>query len=171
MHATLREAGWPEDLGLVRGMFQDYRAWLADHRDTAPEAGPRVREGLALVDRLLADLPKTYSPPNGCVLLWFEGGQAVACGAIRRLDAQTAEARRIFIRQDYRGKTFGIPFVRALTERTRSLGYPRLRVDTLPSMAAAIEFYQESGFRRIPAFWPHPVADALFFEGDTLRRP
>lgn len=169
MEATFREARWPEDLELVRGMFGEYRSWLADHRDPASEAASRVREGLALVDRLTAELSSTYTPPRGSILLWFEGDQVVACGAIRSLDARTAEARRIFIRPDYRGKTFGMPFVRALTERTRSLGYPRLRVDTLPSMTAAIEFYQASGFRRIPAFWPHPVAEALFFEGETGR--
>lgn len=31
-------------------------------------------------------------------------------------------------------------------------------------MRAAIEFYQEAGFRPIPAYWPNPVAGALFFE-------
>jgi carbonic anhydrase len=44
------------------------------------------------------------------------------------------------------------------------LGYERVRVDTLPSMAAAIEFYQEMGFTPIPAYWPHPVTGAYFFE-------
>jgi hypothetical protein len=39
-----------------------------------------------------------------------------------------------------------------------------VRVDTLPTMTAAIEFYQEMGFKPIPPYWPHPVPGALFFE-------
>ena len=162
--ATFRRASWPEDLTTVRQLFQQYRQWLADHQDTAPRSKPRVRSGLALIDQLVAELPGAYGPPRGEILLWFKDGAMVACGALRELEPRIGEIKRIYIRPDYRGKAFGRPFVRTLIERARDLGYRRLRVDTLPSMAAAIEFYQELGFRPIPAFWPHPAAGALFFE-------
>lgn len=119
---------------------------------------------MAQVDQLIAELPGAYGPPRGDMLLWFEGDHLVACGALRELEPKVGELKRIYVRSDYRGKAFGHPFVRALIDRARELGYKRLRADTLPTMSAAIEFYQELGFRRIPAFWPHPVADALFFE-------
>ena len=168
--ATARPARWPDDLELVRGLFQEYRAWVADHCDPSPSSEPRVRSGLALVDRLVAGLPGAYGPPHGEVLLWYSGDSVVACGAIRELEPSVGEIRRVFVRPDYRGPEFGHPFVRALVERARRLGYERLRVDTLASMAAAIEFYQEEGFRPTEAFWPHPAAGALFFERD-LREP
>ncbi len=125
---------------------------------------PTVRAGLGLVDRLISELPGAYGPPRGSVLLWFEDDRVVACGALRELEPKVGEIKRIYVRSDYRGKEFGHPFVRALLDRASRLGYDRLRVDTLPTMYAAIEFYQELGFRPIPAFWPHPVAGALFFE-------
>lgn len=162
--ATCREVIWPKDLETVRRLFKDYRQWLADHKDPAPQSEPRVRSGLALVDQLIAELPGRYGPPRGDVLLWFEGESLVACGALRELEPQVGEIKRIYVRSDFRGKAFGHPFVRTLIDRARELGYETLRVDTLPSMAAAIEFYQELGFRPIPSFWPHPVAHALFFE-------
>jgi GNAT superfamily N-acetyltransferase len=162
--AGYRSALWPGDLETVRRLFRDYREWLADHRDSDPEAEPRVRSGLALVDTLIAELPGAYGPPRGEVLLWFEGDDLVACGALRELEPGVGEIKRVHVRSDYRGKAFGIPFVRALIDRARQLGYTRLRADTLASMTAAIEFYQELGFRRVNAFWPHPAAGALFFE-------
>lgn len=162
--AHFRAVSWPTDLDTVRRLFQDYRQWLADHQDAAAEAEPRVRSGLALVDRLIAELPGAYGPPHGEVLLWFEDDSVVACGALRELEPTVGEIRRIYVRADYRGKAFGHPFVRALIDLARELGYKRLRADTLPTMYAAIEFYQELGFRPVPAFWPHPVANALFFE-------
>lgn len=149
---------------MVRRLFHEYRQWLADHQDSAPLSEPRVQSGLALVDQLVAALPGAYAPPRGAVLLWFEDDRVVACGTLRELEPKVGEIKRIYVRPDYRGKGFGIPFVRALIDQARQVGYERLRVDTLPTMSAAIEFYQELGFRPIPAFWPHPVADALFFE-------
>lgn len=162
--ATLRRVSWPDDLVTVRQLFQGYRQWLADHQDAAAESQPRVESGLALVDSLIAGLPGAYGPPRGEVLLWLADESVVACGGLRELEPKTGEIKRIYVRTDYRGKGFGHPFVRALIERARELGYDRLRADTLPTMTAAIEFYQELGFRRIPAFWPNPVAQALFFE-------
>jgi GNAT superfamily N-acetyltransferase len=154
----------PDDLGTIRPLFRDYRQWLADHQDSASGSESRVRSGLALVDRLILELPGAYGPPRGEIVLWFQGDAIVACGALRELEPKVGEIRRIFVRPDFRGKEFGRPFVRALIDRARKLGYETLRADTLPSMRAAIEFYQELGFHRIDAFWPHPVAQALFFE-------
>jgi GNAT superfamily N-acetyltransferase len=167
--ARFRPVRWPEDLQMVRRLFQDYRQWLADHQDTAAQSGPRVREGIALVDQLVAELPGAYGPPRGEILLWFEDDRVVACGAIRELEPNVGEIKRIYVRSDYRGKGFGHPFVRALIDQARRLGYERLKVDTLPTMQAAIEFYQELGFRPIKAFWPHPVANALFFEREISK--
>ncbi len=164
--ASARRVDWSKDLATVRELFQGYRQWIVDHRDPAPSAESRVREGLAMIDELLAGLPGTYRPPRGDVLLWFENESVVACGALRQLEAKVGEIKRIYVRADYRGMEFGPVFVRTIIGRARELGLTRLRVDTLPTMSAAIEFYQQLGFRPIPAFWPHPAAGALFFESD-----
>ena len=68
------------------------------------------------------------------------------------------------MREDHRGPGFGPRLTRALLKRARELGYERVRVDTLPTMAAANQFYPEMGFKPIPAYWDHPVRGALFFE-------
>lgn len=161
---TVRRVAWPEDLATVRRLFQEYRGWLADHGSSPAEGVPTLDPGLSLVDRLIAGLPGTYSPPKGDVLLWYYEGTLVACGALRELEPGVGEIKRIYIGPDYRGKTFGRTFVRDLIDRARQLGYQRLRADTLRSMQAAIEFYEELGFRRVAAYWPHPAAGALFFE-------
>ena len=85
------------------------------------------------------------------------------------LEPNVGEIKRIYVRPDYRGKGFGHPFVRALIDRARHLGYERLRVDTLPTMQAAIEFYQELGFRPITAFWPHPCGECAILRAQCHR--
>lgn len=169
--SSFRSARWDQDLDLVRRLFVEYRQWLAEHQDPAPEARERVSSGLALVDRLTSGLPGAYGPPRGDVVLWFREESVVACGALRELEPTVGEIRRIFVRPDFRGKAFGHPFVRTLLARARALGYGSLKADTLPSMQAAIEFYQELGFRPTGSFWPHPVAGALFFERQLSDGP
>ena len=167
---TLRRVDWPKDLSTVRRLFQDYREWLADHRDITPAAASRVRRGLAQIDQLIAELPGAYGPPRGEVILAFADGSLVACGALRELEPKVGEIKRVYVRADHRGPGFGPRLTRALLDRARGLGYERVRVDALPTMAAAIQFYPGMGFEPIPAFWPHPVTGARFFEY-TLGSP
>ncbi|MGB7123799.1 MAG: GNAT family N-acetyltransferase [Thermoplasmata archaeon] len=168
----LRRVNWPKDIDTVRRLFQDYRAWLADHRDTAASADASVRTGLAQVDQLIAELPGAYGPPRGEIILAFAQEALVACGALRELEPKVGEIKRVYVRADHRGPGFGPRLTRALLGRARELRYERVRVDTLPTMSAAIRFYQAMGFAPIPAYWPHPVPGALFFEyvvGDRKR--
>jgi ribosomal protein S18 acetylase RimI-like enzyme len=160
----LRRVNWSKDLDTVRRLFQDYLQWLADHRDTAASADAVVKAGLEQVHQQIVALPGAYGPPRGEILLAFAQGDVVACGALRELEPKVGEIKRVYVRADHRGPGFGPRLTRALLRRARELGYERVRVDTLPTMAAAIRFYQEMGFAPISAYWPHPVPGALFFE-------
>jgi GNAT superfamily N-acetyltransferase len=161
---TIRKVDWSKDLDTVRQLFRDYRSWLADHRDTEASARSTVRSGLELVDQLIAELPGTYGSPRGEVHLAFAEGELVACGALRPLEPRIGEIKRVYVRADHRGPGFGPRFTRSLLDRARELEYERVRVDALPTMAAALQFYPGMGFEPIPAYWPHPVRGALFFE-------
>lgn len=163
-NTTLRRANWSEDLETVRRLFQGYRQWLSDHRDTDASADSKVKTGLALTDQQISDLPGAYGPPHGDVILAFSQKALVACGALRELEPKIGEIKRIYVRPDHRGPGFGPRMAGALLRRARALGFERVRVDTLSTMAGAIQFYQEMGFVPIPAYWPHPAQGALYFE-------
>jgi ribosomal protein S18 acetylase RimI-like enzyme len=160
----LRRVDWPKDIDTVRRLFQDYRQWLADHRDTTASTDSTPQNGLGLIDELIAGLPGAYGPPHGEVILAIAREAVVACGALRELEPKVGEIKRVYVRADHRGPGFGPRLTGALLDRARELGYERVRVETLPTMTAAIQFYQEMGFAPIPAYWPHPVPGALFFE-------
>jgi ribosomal protein S18 acetylase RimI-like enzyme len=166
----IRPADYERQLDEVRRLFQEYREWLSDHRDDSPSAASRVADGLASVDQQIADLPGAYSPPLGEVFLAFQSQELAACGALRRFEPGVGEIKRVFVRPDHRGPDFGRRLTGVMLRRARELGYERVRADTLPTMTAAIEYYQELGFKLIPAYWSHPVRGALFFECD-LRVP
>jgi ribosomal protein S18 acetylase RimI-like enzyme len=167
----LRRVKWSEDIDTVRHLFLNYRQWLADHQDTATATESEVQTGLGQVDKQIAELQATYGPPRGEIILAFAGGEVAACGALRELEPKVGEIKRIYVRADHRGPGFGPILTNALLKRARELGYERVRVDTLPTMAAAIQFYQDIGFVPIPSYWPHPVPGALFFEYTVGKSP
>jgi ribosomal protein S18 acetylase RimI-like enzyme len=54
----------------------------------------------------------------------------------------------------------------AALDAARSLGYRRIRLDTLPGMIEAQRLYRELGFREIAPYRPNPVPGAIFLELD-----
>jgi putative acetyltransferase len=160
----LRRVNWAKELSTVRSLLQGYRDWLADHTDLETNAESTVPVGLAQIDAEIAALPGVYGPPHGEIILAFKDGELAACGALRELEPGVGEIRRVYVRADHRGPGFGPRLTRALLDRAAELNYEQVRVDTLPSMYAAIEFYQAMGFRPIAAYWPHPVPGTLYFE-------
>jgi putative acetyltransferase len=167
---TFRPVNWSKDLETVRGHFRDYRKWLADHVEPSVATGSRPPIGLDQLDEEIAGLPGVYGPPRGDVVLAEEHGALVALGALREFEPSVGEILRVYIRADHRGKAFGPRLTGALLDRAHELGYGRVRVYTMPTMSAAIEFYQEMGFKPIAPYWPHPVPGARFFEYDMARR-
>lgn len=148
-------------------------------RDIREAAGAEVPAARALVlehaggfegpgaARVRADaegLPGPYAAPDGCFLVVHEGGAPAGCVAFKRLDPETCEVKRMFVRPPLRGIGLARALMIELLARARTRGYRRARLGTLRWMTAAQALYRDLGFTEIPSYRAEEHADTIFFE-------
>lgn len=116
-------------------------------------------------DEELKTLPGAYSPARGRLLLANHQGQSAGCVALRPLDLQICEMKRLYVRPAYRGKGVGRMLVDGVIAEARSIGYERMRLDTIASsMQDAIALYRRIGFHEIAPYRSNPIAGVLYLE-------
>jgi ribosomal protein S18 acetylase RimI-like enzyme len=155
---TIRPCRSGPDVDVARALFEEYARELAVDL---------CFQGFA---EELARLPGEYAPPRGRLLLAEDGGAAVGCVAVRPLSGDAAEMKRLYVRAAARGTGVGRRLAVAALEAAEEMGYARLRLDTLPSMEAAVAMYRALGFREVEPYRHNPVPGALFLERPLRAR-
>jgi len=148
----LREVLDPDEIPLIRSLFLEYAAALG------------VDLSFQSFDEELAGLPGAYAPPAGHLLIAFEESHPIGCVALRAIDPETAELKRLYVRPEGRGRGAGRKLAISAIKFARTAGYRRIRLDTLPSMNEAAALYESLGFVDIPAYRHNPVAGTRFME-------
>ncbi|MCC3765218.1 GNAT family N-acetyltransferase [Glycomyces sp. TRM65418] len=81
-------------------------------------------------------------------------GEAVGCGALREIDAATAEVKRMYVTPASRGTGAARAILTALEATARERGWTTLRLETGDEhhQPDANRFYEREGYHRIPRF-------------------
>jgi len=129
----------------VRALFREYRASLGS-------AGDHI----VGFDEEVERLPHGYD----VVLVTGDAG----CVGVRRLDDRACEMKRLYVRPSARGTGAGRALAAAAVEEARGRGYAVMRLDTLPSMAAAGSLYRSLGFTEIERYNDNSAQGVRFME-------
>jgi ribosomal protein S18 acetylase RimI-like enzyme len=149
----------PDELAQVKSLFSAYASSI----------------GIDLTfqdfDRELAALPGEYTPPSGCILLAKEETEVVGCVALRRVNGDVCEMKRLYVKPAFREKSIGRKLSESVIGEARARGYRIMKLDTLPSMREALRLYESLGFRKITPYRHNPVKGAVFMQLDLTTSP
>ena len=110
----------------------------------------------------LAATPDDLSPPHGHFFVARLDGRAVGCGALKIVDREVGEVKRMWVARDARGLGVGRRILEAVERRARERGVRTLRLETNASLIEAIAMYRQHGYREVPAFNAEPYAHHWF---------
>jgi N-acetylglutamate synthase-like GNAT family acetyltransferase len=140
------------------------RAAEADDVETVRELLREYEDGLD-VDLSFQDFEAELADPLGfyeVVLLGDAGG----CVALRRIDDETCEMKRLYVRPAARGHGLGRRLAEALLAEARARGYRKMLLDTLPTMTEARSLYATLGFLEAEPYRYNPVPGTSYLELD-----
>jgi GNAT superfamily N-acetyltransferase len=146
----IRPADPPADLSVVRLLFRQYAESLG------------IDLGFQDFEAELVSLPGKYSPPRGSVLLAWNGDRAVGCVALRPIDDNVCEMKRLYVHPELRAQRVGRRLAERIIQEARAIGYRSMNLDTLPSMSPALRLYSNLGFRPIEPYVFNPIEGAIF---------
>jgi len=110
----------------------------------------------------VAGLPGHYAPPGGRLALAFAGAQPAGCAALRRFDAARAEAKRLYVRPEFRGQGIGLALLEWVIGEARAAGYREILGDTMPAMSRALAMYARLGFEQTGPYAAEATPGAIY---------
>jgi putative acetyltransferase len=142
------------EIDAIRLLFKEYQAFL------------NVDLTFQQFEDELASLPGRYGPPCGALFLAVDQNQnrPAGCVALRKLDGDTCEMKRLFVRPSYRGTGLGRMLATRILDEARRRGYLRMRLDTLDKLHHAMELYESLGFKRIEPYYDNPLSGVVYWQ-------
>lgn len=143
----------PDQIETIRSLFVEYQQWL------------NFSLCFQGFDQELALLPGKYSPPNGRLYLAESNGIIAGCIALRPMNEEgISEMKRLFVREEYRGKGIGKILIEKIITDAKEIGYSAMRLDTLQRMETARSLYAKLGFTIISAYYDNPMDEVVYME-------
>jgi putative acetyltransferase len=141
----------PDEVAIAKQLI--YRVAHRVFRDTRPlgESMAHYESQGQLHD--MDDLQRTYFNNNGIFLVMTDNDQIIGTGAIRKIDDEICELKRLWLSFEYHGKGLGYRLMQELFAVAREKNYQRMRLETdRGHQNRAFDFYKRLGFYEIPRY-------------------
>lgn len=99
------------------------------------------------------------------VVILYQDDEAVACGAVKEIEPQVMEVKRMFTDTAFRGRGYATIVLDALEGWSKELGAHCCRLETGKRMPDAVALYQRNGYQIVPNYGQYiGVENSLCFE-------
>lgn len=137
----------------VIALAHEYVTWMtAEIRARYPDLDIHEFASEHDYDDIRRKFPGDHVPPGGCLLVALNDGTVCGCIGVGRLSTSIGEIRTLYVRPACRGMGVGKKLVEASLTEARTLGYSRVRLDTLAFMHSALTLYRALGFYDIEPY-------------------
>ena len=135
------------DIVLAYDRADEVRELFAEYMDMLLEGDPTFAGYLIIqnYDDELKDLSHKYGLPDGRLYLAYWDGELAGSIALRKIDDENCELKRMYIKPQFRRKGIAKALVLRLIEDACGMGYRYMLLDTLPFLKTAIQMYQKIG--------------------------
>ena len=146
----------------VKLLFTEYTKMLVEN-------DPKFQEYLDLqnYDDELDHLEAKYGLPDGRLYLLFCEGKAAGCIGLRKIDEESCELKRLYVRPEFRNQGLGSALVEKIINDAREVGYSQILLDTLPFLESAIRMYRSFGFYEIESYNNSPMDTSIYMRLDV----
>lgn len=103
------------------------------------------------------------------VVVAYENGMPVGCGAVKAYAVDTIEVKRMFVPVNKRGHGIASKILNELESWSNELNYQRCILETGKKQPEAIALYLKSGYKIIPNFGQYEhVENSVCFEKELI---
>lgn len=145
----------------IKSLFDEYTKMLI-------EGESKFKSYLKLqnYDHETENLEEKYGLPYGRLYLARFDGSVAGCIALRKLDNENCELKRLYVKPEYRGKNIGSYLVKHIITEAKKIGYKHILLDTLPFLETAISMYKRYGFYEIESYNNSPMDNLIYLKYD-----
>jgi GNAT superfamily N-acetyltransferase len=93
------------------------------------------------------------------VVVAYEAGKPIACGALKTYAPAVAEVKRMFVRDEARGRGIATQILAALERWARELAFNTCILETGKQQPEAIRLYLKTGYTVIPNYGQYAGVD------------
>lgn len=110
-----------------------------------------LRYGKGSIEEFIAE--------NKYMLIFFaavdDEGNTAACGALKHFGDDTAEIKRMYVKNEYRGKGLSKLILKELEDTASKMNYRRIVLETGLKQPEAMNLYEKFGYTKIKPYGRH----------------
>ena len=141
-----------DELDNVRELFKEYTNFLG------------IDLTFQHFDAELKNLPGKYALPHGRLYVLYFQQHLAGCAALRPLNKNACEFKRLYVRPAFRGHKLGKALMNQLIAAAKELGYTAAYFDTLNTLTTAVQMYTKMPCQQIAAYYPVKRKDLNFYK-------